>query len=148
MRRLLAFLSVIGFATIPATSAVAAPPDEFEGTGTYDCGFPLEYVATGKFKAIEKGDYVILVGPRNVLEVENGETGETAIYRVGGIFKDVVNADGTTTTVSSGRNIILTPNASALLLIGRWEFTLDEEFNLVGGLTGSGEIIDLCEELQ
>jgi hypothetical protein len=129
------------------TQAVAAPREEFEDSIVYDCGFPLELEATGKLKAMEKKDYVLVVGQRNDFRFRNGETGESVTYRSGGVLQVVVNADGTTTIFSAGRNLILTGNASALFLVGRFNITLDEEFTR-GNSPGVKRVIDICDALR
>lgn len=152
MRRSVVPLAAAVLAVLTAAPASAAPPEEFSDTGTYPagtlCQFPLQIEFSGKSKVLERDGYVIITGPRNVLVLTNAATGASATVRLGGIFKDADLGGGRTATVATGRNFVGTRNAGLVLLVGRFEFTLDAGFNLIGDYEGRGQIIDLCAEVS
>lgn len=153
MRRTPALLATAAvLAVLPASSAAAAPPEEFDVSIDYPagvvCAFPLSLDASGKTKVIDRGDSTIVTGPRNVFTLTNDATGASTTQRLGGIFKDRSLGGGLTATVSTGRNLVLTSNAGAVLLVGRYEFTLDADGALVGRYEGKGQLVDLCARLS
>jgi len=146
-------------AVIPGTMAlaapvVAAPPEPFtvefttsDQFGTCD-GFDVLAQATGKAKTIEtpRGK-VIGVSANTVAKATNLVTRASVQYSINGTFFSTTDAKGNVTTTATGRNFLTDPDAGVVVTSGTFTFTFDKKGNLIEGLSGTGQIIDVCAAL-
>ena len=139
------------------TPAVAAPPEPADPTpivGTF-CDFETSIVLSGKEKAIEKGDgVVILTAPGEHATVTNTATGESVTVNIAGSFRLQEQPNGDTEVVLRGRNLLYGPGIEGIVLtIGRGTViatapTEEEPLGTVTLTSGpQGRLINLCDQL-
>jgi hypothetical protein len=157
MKALLTVALGVAGSALCVTPALAAPPEPVDPTpvvGTF-CDFETSIVVSGKQKAIEKGDgVVILTAPAEHATVTNTATGESVTVNITGSFRDQVQENGDIQSVLRGRNLIFGPGIDGILLtIGRATATFtapteQEPFGTVSLTSGpQGRLINLCDQL-
>jgi hypothetical protein len=130
----------------PSPPQVLDPPVVFtlppEVTG---CGFDVRIEATGKFKIIELPDgRMIITAPDQFATVTNLSTGTSVTLNITGSIRVSEAADGSTTFVATGRNLLWGGDENALVLArGRFTWTFDPAGN-VSPQTGNGDKTDVC----
>jgi len=119
------------------------PPEFFPGT----CDFPLQLEVNGKAKTIElpNGGF-IFTSPGVDVTITNLDTPENqATFNITGSFHQTTNLEtGDVTTLARGRNLLSDPEAGTVIAIGNFSYVFDAEGNLVQGLEGKGQLIDVC----
>jgi hypothetical protein len=153
--RLFTFALIAGFMAF-AAPAVAAPPEPVTYSFTITthskfghCSFPVLVEATGKSKAIESptGE-VVGVSTNTKVTVTNVDSGKTVTYSVNGTFHNSTDADGNVTTTATGSNLLTDANYGVVITNGTFTFTFDKKGKLVQGLSGTGNITDVCAALS
>ncbi|HKZ79852.1 MAG TPA: hypothetical protein VJ124_16385 [Pyrinomonadaceae bacterium] len=135
-------------------TAAQGPPtdfhDAFEIAGI--CEFTVMVELNGKAKTIElNGERTIFTSPGLTATLTNLDdpASETTIG-ITGAFHQTIRGNGDTEFVVTGRNLLIgvDPEAAFVLTIGTFSFTFDPAFNVVGPLTGNGQVINVCELLS
>ena len=132
----------------PDVVSGTVPPEFFPGT----CAFPLHLEVNGKAKLIELPDgggvglTSIATSPGLDVTITNVETPENqATFNITGSFHQTTNLEtGDVTTLARGRNLLSDPEAGTVIAIGNFSYVFDAEGNLVQGLEGKGQLIDVC----
>ena len=138
--------------------AQAEPPKPYErqvidvpvGYEFGECAFPVQIVATGKFKEIETPKRTIIVAGATLLRLsEPTGTRKSVEYKINGSFHNTTDAGGNVTTKATGQNILTDPEAGVVVTSGNFTFTFTgtEPPELVKGLSGTGQTIDVCAAL-
>jgi hypothetical protein len=158
MRRAVVTAAMSVCAIVPGVTALAAPaaaaPDPFTVTfrtsprfGTCD-GFNVLVQATGKARTIEAPDGgVVGVSAATVATATNLKTGTSVQYSINGTFHTTTDANGNVTTTATGKNFLTDPDAGVVVTSGTFTFTFDKKGKLVEGLSGTGQITDVCAAL-
>jgi len=159
MRRAVVTAAMSVFAIIPGVTALVAPaaaaaPEPFTVTfrtsprfGTCD-GFNVLVQATGKARTIEAPDGGIVgVSAATVATATNLKTGTSVQFSINGTFNTTTDADGNVTTTATGKNFLTDPDAGVVVTSGTFTFTFDKKGKLVEGLSGTGQITDVCAAL-
>ena len=135
--------------------AQAAPPVPGEvvipvpvGFEFGSCDFPVEIVATGKFKEIKTPTGTTIgVGANTTGTVtRTDDVPKSVEYKINGSFHTTTDADGNATTKATGRNLLTDPKFGVVVTSGNFTFTF-KGTELVEGLSGTGRIIDVCAAL-
>jgi hypothetical protein len=110
----------------------------------------VRFDVTGKMKTIElPAGRTIFIFPGLTAALTNVDQPEHQVtLGVTGTFHQTVLENGDVETVVTGRNLLFDPEAGFVLAIGRFSFVVDEQGNLVQPLSGTGQLIDVCELLS
>ncbi|MET0527141.1 MAG: hypothetical protein ABW003_02135 [Microvirga sp.] len=109
----------------------------------------LDYTLSisGKSKTVDlPGDQQIFTSPGGVATFTNG-TGEKVTVNITGSFHTTTNRDGVTEWVSTGRSLLLDPEAGFVLVSGRFTWTADGDGNILETLSGRGQITPVIDLL-
>lgn len=131
-----------------AVAATFDLPADFFKPGA--CPFPIRVTQSGKAGTIALPDArFVFTSPGVTVTVTNlaDPTRFTTLVATGA-FHQTTSADGTVTTVVTGRNVLGDPLAGFVLAIGTFSFAFDADGNLVQPLAGTGELVDICALLQ
>lgn len=152
-RALLGIAAGVGLIAV-GVPAQAAPPEPVDftleipaGAPLGSCEFDVDAAVTGKAKTIQTptGRTIGISANFTVTATGNGQTVE---YKVNGSFIQTTDADGNVTTMATGRNFLTDPVAGVVVTSGNFTFTFDADGNLVQGLSGTGQVIDVCADLS
>lgn len=142
-------------ALVAAPSALGqGPPDPFEDSFTIEgiCAFPVLVELSGKAKTIElNGGRMIFTAPAETATFTNLDTpAHHETLGITGAFHTTALEDGSTEFVVTGRNLLIgfDPDALFVITVGNFRFVLDDGFNLVQPLSGTGRVIDVCQLLE
>ena len=129
----------------PATIEFPVPVDSKFG----HCDFPVNVVATGKTKNIQTptGTTIGVAGAFTGTVTRTDVPGKSVEYSINGSFFTTTDADGNMTTKATGRNLLTDPKFGVVVTSGNFTFTFDKDGNLVKGLSGTGQTIDVCAAL-
>jgi hypothetical protein len=152
--------ALLGMATGMALIAVgapaqAAPPVPAQqtfnipgGDPSGSCAFPVVIVATGKVKTVTTPTgRTIALSANFTAQATNVNTRKTVQYKINGSFISTTDAAGNVTTKATGRNLLSDPAAGIVVTSGNFTFTFDAQGKLVKGLSGTGQVIDVCADL-
>jgi hypothetical protein len=142
MRTLVAVIATIVLTAAAVIPAHASSSDPL----TNICPFPITIDQQGKAREIDlPGGRVIYTSPGLKVTITNFSDPTKAITLVAtGAFHVTTAANGNATWISTGRSILLDPDAGFVLAIGNFTFVLDEKGNPVQPLAGTGQLIDIC----
>jgi hypothetical protein len=113
------------------------------------CAFPVRIEAHGKTKTIAlPGGRTIVTSPGLEATVTNlASPNNRVTLNVTGAFHQRILDNGNVETVSTGRSLLVDPEAGFVLARGRFSFVFDAGGTLVQPLTGKGKLTDVCELL-
>ena len=111
------------------------------------CDFPVRWSGSGKGGTIAlSGNRFIFTSPRLKIAVTNlDDPSKTLTLNVPGAFHQSIEANGDVLTVVTGRNLLGDPEAGMVLAIGTFSYIFDSAGNLIQPLTGTGQLINVCE---
>ena len=138
----------LAFGRLPV--AAANPPEDVDQSITIPagggCAFGVEIVLSGKGKTIElPGARLILTSPGLDATLTNlDDPSKQVTLNITGAFHQTTKQDGSVVTVSTGRSLLLDPQAGFVLAIGHFSFVFDAGGNLIQPLAGKGRLIDAC----
>jgi|SRR5215204_55089 len=123
-------------------------PGAFPGT----CDFTVGLEQSGKGKTImlpdDKG--LILTSPgldATLTNLDNPEHPQETYNITGSVHVSTDPETGDVTTVLTGRNLAIDPEAGFVIAVGDFSFVFNEQGELIQPLEGSGQLIDVCEAL-
>ena len=142
----MAFAESQGGAPEDASGTIVVNPGDYPGS----CGFRFSLELSGKGKMIElPSEGVILTSPGLDVTITNLDKPENqATFNITGSVHQSTSENGDVTTVLTGRNFAIDPEAGTTVVIGRFSFIFDAEGNLVQHQMGTGQRIDVCELLS
>jgi len=146
-RRQLAFAAAAQSPPGDASFSVDLPADYFAQGA---CEFPIRIAATGKGGTIllSRGRS-ILTSPALTVVVTNltdpADLSKTVTLKATGAFHNSTEPNGDVVTTVTGRNVLGDPEAGFVLAIGTFSYTFDSSGNLIQPLTGTGQLINVCE---
>jgi hypothetical protein len=119
-----------------ASGAVVVNPGDYPGS----CEFPFSLEFSGKAKAIElpNGGFVFTSPGLDVTITNLEELENQATFNITGSVHQSTSENGDVTTVLTGRNFAIDPEAGTKVVIGRFSFIFDAEGNLIQPQTGRG----------
>jgi hypothetical protein len=130
--------------------SIAAPPEDVDSTTTFPaglvCNFGVEISLTGKTKTIMlPGGRSITTSPGVHATLTNlDDPAKTVSLNITGAFHVTTEPNGDVVTVSTGRSLLLDPQAGFVLAIGKFSFVFDADGNLIQPLEGKGRLLDVC----
>lgn len=132
-------------ANVDPTTAIDLP-----GGDPRWCQFPVKIFLTGKGKQINlPGGRTIFTSPGLKGTVINTTNSKQANFVITGAFHvPPPNADGTQTTIVTGRNLLGDPVAGFVIASGSFRFTLDGAGNATEPLNGNGNLTKVCPLIQ
>ena len=139
-----------GTAPVDASGTIIVDPADPNPPLPGHCSFPIQLDLSGKAKTIELPDgSAIMTSPGLFVTVTNLDTPENQVtLNITGTFHETTNPEnGEVTTVVSGRNLLLDPEAGTVIAIGNFSFVFDAEGNLIQSFEdtdGKGQVIDVC----
>jgi len=117
------------------------------GASLGSCDFNVEVLGSGKVKTIEKPGGRVIGVSANTKVTATGN-GNTANYSINGTFHIApADAQGNVVYKVTGRNLLTDPDAGVVVTSGNFTFTFNEN-GLVEGLSGTGNITDVCAALS
>jgi hypothetical protein len=131
----------------PVSGSLDLPADAFRPGA---CPFPINIEQAGKAGTIAlPGGRYIFTSPHLTITVKNLSDPTKIVTLVApGAFHQTTAADGTVTTVVTGRNVLGDPVAGFVLAIGTFSFATDAQGNLLQSLDGKGQLIDICALIE
>ena len=150
-------LGVSGFAVRQVAFAAASQSPPSEVSFAFDipadfikqgaCDFPVRWSGTGKAGTIALSENrFIFTSPRFKVVVTNlDDPSKTVTLTVPGAFHQSLGANGAVVTVVTGRNLLGDPEAGMVLAIGTFSYIFDSAGNLIQPLSGTGQLINVCE---
>jgi hypothetical protein len=140
-------------AIAPPSTAIAqqAPPQNFTDSFPVEgiCEFPVLVELNGKTKAIElPSGSTLFTSPQltaTFTNLDNPSHRET--LGITGAINQQVLANGDVELVFTGRNLVIGFDLidGFVITIGRYSVAFDEDFNITQPLTGTGQVINVCE---
>jgi hypothetical protein len=137
-----------------AASAQASPPINVSSTQIIpantiapgECAFDVQLSLSGKAGQINlPGNRVIFTSPKLTATLTNlSDTTKSVKLSVTGAFHELIDQNGNTTFVVTGRNLLGDPVAGFVLAIGTFSFVFDSSGNLIQPLMGTGQLIHVC----
>jgi hypothetical protein len=110
------------------------------------CPFDVSWTATGAGKTIAvPNGLTIAISPRlNVTVTNLSDPTKSVVLNATGAFHQTTD-NGVTTTVVTGRNLLTDPYAGMVLALGTFSFGFDAAGTLVQPLTGTGQLVNVCD---
>ena len=110
------------------------------------CPFAVSWTATGAGKTIAAPNGLTLsISPRlNVTVTNLSDPTKSVVLNATGAFHQTTD-NGVTTTVVTGRNLLTDPQAGMVLALGTFSFAFDAAGNLVQPLSGTGQLVNVCD---
>jgi hypothetical protein len=143
-----------------AVSCLIAAPHTVHGQGsppapvapetqilTGVCAFNVELSLAGKAGVINlPGGRFIFTSPGLDATLTNAsDPSKSVTLNITGSFHQSTDQNGNTVTTVTGRNLQFDPMAGFVLAIGTFSFVFDSGGNLVQGLMGHGQLVDVCK---
>jgi hypothetical protein len=151
------FMALVVAAPMVSAQSNAGAPGDASGTivvnpGDYpgSCEFPFSLEFSGKAKTIElpNGGFIFTSPGLDVTITNLEEPENQATFNITGSVHQSTSENGDVTTVLTGRNFAIDPEAGTTVVIGTFSFIFDAEGNLIQPQTGTGQRIDVCELLS
>ena len=151
MKRLLA-LVVLAFSVNPGmVQAGGSPPVDigfsFDIPANAGCNFPVHWTGTGKSSIITlPGDRLMINAPQQTTVVTNlDDPSKSVTLNVTGAIHASFGPQGEVMVVATGRNLLADPIANTMVLtIGTFNYIFDPTTGAQIGLSGEGQLIDVC----
>jgi hypothetical protein len=115
------------------------------------CAFPINISAEGKAKTIilRSGNLILTSPDLNATVTNLSKPAKQVNLNITGVWHQTTSADGSVTTMVTGRNLLTDPVAGVVLALGNFSFAFDANGNLVQPLTQQGGLlIDICALLN
>ena len=116
---------------------------------TIQCGFDVELSFSGKSGFINlPGDRITLTSPAFNVSVTNlSDPTKSVSLNITGVIR--LSPQGSNTLVTfTGRNLLTEPGVGLFLLIGHYTLLVDSNNNTVRELSGTGQVIQVCDLLE
>ncbi|WP_157934467.1 hypothetical protein [Microvirga ossetica] len=121
--------------------------EDLYGEDYPELDFNYTLSVSGKSKTIDlPGDRQIITSPGGEATFTNLDTGETVTVNITGSFHTTENEDEVTEWVSTGRSLLLDPEAGFVLVSGRFTWT-DSGGVITETLSGHGQITPVIDLL-
>lgn len=142
------------FAHLAPAQGRGGPPQPISDTfvvpaNLTGCGFDIQLVDKGKegFIDLPGGRFIVTSPALKVTATNLSDPTHSVRLSITGAFHYTQQGQNLLLTLT-GRNLFITPETGAVLLIGRFTIVMDSNGNTVQPLSGNGQIISMCDLLR